>query len=341
MNQLTNRLTNRLTSVRKAITTFRQRLQIGKLRTSQGWCAISLGEHHLLGAAVAAAKRKGDLPQVLGVAALERDTQEPTLQAAALTAMAAQLAAPNHPYALLLPRDDYRLSVLPEPAVPAAELAQSVRWQLAPVLDFAIEEAVVEHMSIPTASWQPDKQQELYAIAAKSETMAQYAASFREARLRLRAIDIRETAQRNIAALAEQPDEVLGMVSFGVRHVQITFTWHGELYMDRLIAEPISSMDDYPDRRSAIYARILLQVQRSVDALHDNLPFMQLGRILVAGAPPDFCEQLAAAVTEPVEMLSLETLFDLSLVPQLRDPAFGVRYFAVLGAALRGMEKSS
>lgn len=327
-------------AVRKALAVLRQRLNFGRLRMQQGWCAIAIGERHLLGAAVAAPKRKGDRPQVISVALLERDMQQPALQAATLNEMAAQLATPNYPYSLLLPRDDYRVSVLPEPAVPAAELAQSVRWQLAPILDFAIEEAVVEYMSIPTAAWQPDKQQELYAIAAKGDMMEQHAASFREARLRLRAIDIRETAQRNIAALVELPDEVLGMVSFGVRHVQITFTWHGELYMDRLIAEPLASMDDYPERRTAIYARILLQVQRSVDALHDDLPFMQLGRILVAGAPPDFCEQLAAAVTEPVEVLSLETLFDLSLVPALRDPAYGMRFFAVLGAALRGMEKS-
>jgi hypothetical protein len=67
---------------------------------------------------------------------------------------------------------------------------------------------------------------------------------------------------------------------------------------------------------------------------------MRLGRILVAGAPPDFCAQLATAVTETVEVLTLETLFDLSKMPALCDPTVGMRYFAVLGAALRGMEKT-
>lgn len=331
----------RFTILIKTFMQFPQRLGFGKMRAQHGWCAIGIGEHHLLGACVLAPTRKGELPIVLSIASLERDNQEPALNAAALSAMAAQLATPKYPYALLLPRDDYRVSVLPEPTVPADELSQSIRWQLAPILDFAIEESVVESMSIPTKSWQPDKQQELYAIAAKSEAMEQYASLFQEARLPLQAIDIRETAQRNIAALAEQENEVLGMVAFGVRHVQITFTWHGELYMDRLIAEPVASMDDNPDRRAAIYGRILIQIQRSVDALHNSLPFMQLGRILVAGAPPDFCAQLTAALTEPVAILSLEDLFDLSQTPTLRDPAVGMRYFAVLGAALRGMEKTA
>ena len=324
----------------KAFLQLRQRVRLGKLRAQHGWCAIGISEHHFLGACVIAAARKGELPSVLSIALVERDKQEPALNAAALSAIAAQLATPNYPYTLLLPRDDYRVTVLPEPAVPADELAQSIRWQLAPLLDFAIEESVVESMSIPTKFWQPDKQQELYAIAAKSADMAQYASNFHEARLKLQAIDIRETSQRNIAALAEQADEVLGMVSFGVRHVQITFTWHGELYMDRLIAESVASMDEHPDRRTAIYDRILIQIQRSVDALHNSLPFLQLGRILVAGAPPDFCKQLESALSEPVEILNLETLLDLSKTPALRDPVVGMRYFAVLGAALRGMEKS-
>lgn len=331
----------RLTAGMKALSQWRPSLRFGKLRGRHEWCAIGIGEHHLLGAVVAAPARKGELPRVLNIAMLERDSSNPALQPALLTAMAAQLAHPGCPYVLLLPRDDYRVSVVPEPAVPASELAQSVRWQLAPILDFPIEEAVVEYMSIPTQTWQPDKTQELYAIAAKSSVMAQYADDFREARLALQAIDIRETAQRHIAALAEQADEVLGMVSFGERHVQITFTWHGELYMDRLIAEPVASIDDNPDRRAAIYARILLQIQRSVDAVHNSLPFLQLGRILVAGAPPDFCAQLATSVSEPVEVLTLDTLFNLSKTPALRDPAVGMRYFAVLGAALRGMEKTS
>lgn len=331
----------RLTSGIKVLTQWRHKLRFGKLRGQHNWCAIGIGEHHILGAVVAATTRTGELPRVLNIAMIERDSETPALKPAALVAMAAQLGQPNCPYVLLLPRDDYRVSVLPEPAVPVAELAQSVRWQLAPVLDFPIEDAVVEYISIPTQSWQPDKPQELYAIAAKTKEMEQYASKFREARLKLQAIDIRETAQRNIAALAEQTEEVIGMVSFGERHVQITFTWHGELYMDRLIAEPVAGMNENLDRRAAIYARILIQVQRSVDALHDSLPFLQLGRILVVGAPPDFCEELTTSISEPVQNLTLDTLFDLSKTPALLDPAVAVRYFGVLGAALRGMERTA
>lgn len=319
----------------------RHSLRISRLRSRHEWCAIGIGEHHLVGAVLAASTHKNELPRILHIAMLERDSSAPALQPAALAAMAAQLGHPKCPTVLLLPREDYRVSVLPEPAVPAAELAQSVRWQLAPVLDFPIEDAVVEFISIPTQSWQPDKPQELYAIAAKSKEMEQYAANFREARLRLAAIDIRETAQRNIAALAEHTDEVLGIVSFGERHVQITFTWHGELYMDRLIAEPVAGMNDKSERRAAIYARILIQVQRSVDTLHDSLPFLKLGRILVVGAPPDFCGQLATSVAEPVEVLALDALFDISNTPSLSDPALTMRFFGVLGAALRGMERSA
>ena len=309
-----------------------------KLRAGSGWTAVEAGPHALLAVSIAAPVRKGGRPLVLKAGIVELDPQNGTLTAAALGALAAQVSVPRSPWALLLPRDDYRVIVLPEPAVPAAELGQSVRWQLAPLLDFPIEEATVEHMFIPTLAWQAEKKQELYAIAARLPVMENYADLFHQAHLRLSAIDIYETAQRNIAARLEQSNESLGMISFSEQHVQITFSWQHELYMDRLIAEPIASMTEAPERRTAAYARILLQIQRSIDALRQNFPFIPAGRMLVAGAPPEFAEQLAAAISEPVEILALETLFDFSSTQVLQDPVMAMRYFAVLGAALRGME---
>ncbi len=302
-----------------------------------GWTGIVISGHTLLGVSLAAPAHTGSLPIVLKAGAVDLTAHDQQLTVAALVALAAQIAVPRSPWVLLLPRDDYRLLVLPEPAVPATEMLQSLRWQLAPLLDFAIEEAVIEHLAIPTLHWQPESKQNLYAIAARRLLMAQYAELFHEARLQLSAIDICETAQRNIASLSEQGDEGLGMVSFNEQHVQITFCWKGELYLDRLIAEPMHSMMESTERRSAAYDRITMQIQRSVDALHQHFSFIPLRRLLVAGAPPDFSAQLATCITQSVSTLSLNTLFDFSATPELNDPLLSMPYFYVLGAALRGI----
>lgn len=300
------------------------------------WAAVDFSAHRM--AAVLVAPPQGDgRPRVLKAVQAEIDGNLP--EAAKFMPFAQQLEAGARPWTLLLPRDEYRVSVMSEPSVPAAELAQSVRWQVAPTLDFPAEDASVDFMKIPTQAWQPDRTPELYVIAARGDAVSQRVALFDAARLKLAAIDIRETAQRNVAALAERDDELLVMVAFGEDDVQISFSWHHELYMDRLIAEA-ADRDNLPERRAANNERIATQVQRSIEAVRGNFPFMMAARVLVAGAPEGFCELLSASLPEPVEALQPEQLFDLSRTPALRDPQVFMQHFHAIGAALRGMEQA-
>ncbi len=301
------------------------------------WAAVDFSAHHM--AAVLVAPPQGDgRPRVLKAVRAEIDGNLPA--AAKFLPFVQQLEAGARPWTLLLPRDEYRVSVMSEPGVPAAELAQSVRWQVAPTLDFPAEDASVDFMKIPTQAWQPERTPEMYVIAARGDAVRQRVALFDAARLKLAAIDIRETAQRNVAALAERHDELLVMVAFGEDDVQISFSWHHELYMDRLIAEA-ADRDNHPERRAANNERIASQVQRSIEAVRGNFPFMMAARVLLAGAPEGFCELLAASLPEPVEALQPEQLFDLSRTPALRDPQVFMQHFHAIGAALRGLEPAA
>jgi MSHA biogenesis protein MshI len=255
----------------------------------------------------------------------------------ALAALAHKLRAGGQRWALLLPREDYRVSVMDEPEVPAAELAQSLRWQLTTALDFPVDDAAIDFMKIPAAPSAQVRPPEIYAVAARGTAVNTQAELFRQARLALWVIDIRETAQRNLAALLERPDELLAMVAFGESDVQITFSWQRELIMDRLIAEHVHT-GDTPERRAASFERVQLQLQYSLDAVRTSYPFLQSARIVSAGAPESFVEQLKDMVVDPVEELVPDALFDLSHVPQLKDPLVFMRYFHALGAALRGRE---
>ncbi len=303
-------------------------------RRRQPWTVADLQAQRMLAVTVAPAAA-GQRPAVLDASALEYEQALPATDA--LTAFAQQLPATRQRWALLLPRDAYRLAVMPEPEVPASELAQSVRWQLASTLDFPVEDAAVDFLRIPTRDVQPERSPELYVVAAPGETVRAQAAVFRAARLDLQAIDIRETAQRNLAALLEHDDELLVLVAFCADEVRISFNWRQELYMDRLIAER-SVHDETPERRAAACERIRLQLQRSLEAVRANHPFMQAARIVVADAPEGFIELLGSTMFDPVEALDPEALFDLARTPQLREPRAFMQYFHALGVALRDRE---
>lgn len=303
-------------------------------RRAQPWVVADLQPLRMLTISVQPA-RPGERPLVLGASAFEFE-QFPA-DAAALSAFAQKQQLARQRWALLLPRDDYRLTVMPEPDVPAAELAASLRWQLSTTLDFPADDAAVDFVRIPTKEWQPERAPELYVVAARGAAVQAQAALFRAARLDLRAIDIRETAQRNVAMLLEREKELLVLVAFCEDEVRISFNWQRELYMDRLIAEP-SVHDETPERRAAALERIQLQVQRSLEAVRANYPFMQAARIVLAGAPEGFRASLQVAVFDAVDELDPDSLFDLSRTPELHDMRTFMRHFHALGVALRERE---
>jgi MSHA biogenesis protein MshI len=301
-----------------------------------GWTAVDPSPEAMCGASVRMPGADGGKPQIVKCGTMS----EPAFGAAGLAELARKIAVPQFQWTLPLTRGEYKIVVLPEPAVKAAEMAESLRWSLGTVLEYPAQEAAVDWMSVPTLKHAPQRQQHLYAVAARNEVIRQRSEIFRQAKITLNAVDIRETAQRNIAALLEKPGEALGMVAVNAQGVQITFTFEGELYLDRFIEAPLATAvagDD--DSRTKMFERITVQVQRSLDFVRRTLSFMQVSRIVMAPLPAPIAlrEYLAQNIAEPVEMLDLASVFDFSLTPELAAEESQARYFVALGAALRGM----
>jgi MSHA biogenesis protein MshI len=268
---------------------------------------------------------------------------EPEFGMGGLIQLAKKIAVPKFQWTLPLPRGDYKIIVVRQPAVKAAEMADAVRWSLGSVLEYPVQEASVDWMPIPTGNYAPERQEHLYAVVAQNEVIQQKVGVFQQAKVILNAVDVRESAQRNIATLLAKPGEALGMLSVSAQGVLITVTFEGSLYLDRFIEASLASAvagDD--ESRTRLFERISLQVQRSLDFVSRTLPFMTIDRIVLGPLPAPIAlrEYLSQSITVPVETLDLANLFDLSLTPELTTEENQARYFVALGAALRGMETS-
>jgi MSHA biogenesis protein MshI len=199
-------------------------------------------------------------------------------------------------------------------------------------------------MKIPTAELQPNHARHLYAVVARHSLIKTQQVLFQKCKINLRAIDVRETAQRNVAALLEKKGEGLGLLRVAPDGVSISFTFNGELYLDRFIEQPLAEILAADEAgREKIFELIALQVSRSIDFIARNFPFMAVQRMVLAPLPVSMAlrDYLAGNLSLPVEQLDLADLFDLSLTPELTAPENQSRYFIVLGAALRGMGASS
>jgi len=243
-----------------------------------------------------------------------------------------------------LHRGDYQMLVLPEPPVLDSEMEASLRWSLSSVIDFPVEEASVAWMRIPTAEMQPGREKHVYAIVSRNSVMDAQTTLFHKARLNLKAIDVRETALRNIGALVERKGECLGLLNVGSSGVETTFTFRGELYLDRFIAQPLNEIvEGDPQRQQKFFDRVAQQVHQSMDLISRTHPFISVSRIVIAPLPSPLTlrEHLAGKLPVPVESLNLASVFDLSATPELAKPENQARNLVALGAALRGMRKTT
>lgn len=314
------------------------------------WVAVDAGiSGELLMAQVQAARSTGTKPLVLKAGTVPSTGWE----AQPLSALLNNRSMGSKATVAVLPRGQYQLVQLPRPPVPAAEMQRSVKWAMASQVDFDLEDAVLVTMDLPqprlgestvspvTAKAETESNDAtLYAVTAQKQVVDQVAHAFKDAGQRLDAVDVRETAQRNIAALLEAPDECLCLLRVTTVGIQLTFTHRGELYLDRFIAQPMSVLQGADDfERQRFIERMVQQTQVSVNHIQSHHGDLKVKRVVLCPLPAALRleEPLREQLGLPLETLDLSTVFDLSAVPSLAAASEQARYFVALGASLRGM----
>lgn len=275
----------------------------------------------------------GGRPQVLASRHL------PGAQASApnVLALAQALSAGGLPWVWVLGREDYLLLVMDKPPLPAAEMSAGIAWALEPRIDFPTEQASVAWMAIPQPDTASDTPQ-IYAVASRRDLMNQTRSLFDEAKIALEVVDVPETAQRNIAALLERDDECLAMLSFEADGALLTFTWRGELYLNRFIVQPLQDIDraDAPGRER-ILERLVSHYLQSLEFLTRQYSFLQVSRLTVAPAAFawDIVPALTRALPHAVESIDLSHWVDFDPQKTAPSPTAQARLWRALGATLR------
>lgn len=305
-----------------------------------GWTAVDAGEDCLVGVTVMPPQAMGSKPRVVKCGSISGGR----FDVATLTGLAKIISVPGCRWTLPLQHKTYNILVVPEPSVKPDEIDQSLRWAIGSMLDYPVDNASIAWMRIPTDNLIPNRPHEpqLYVMAARYEIIVGYNELFQKARIPLKAIDVRETAQRNIAALAEKPREGVGLLRVSPQGVQFTVNFNGELYLDRFFEESLFSASDDVDSRTRACERIVLQVQRSLDFISRNMSFIDVNRILLAPTSDgaDLGDLISRHLPIAVEELDLASLFDISLTPELARKEAQSLHFSALGAALRFMKST-
>jgi MSHA biogenesis protein MshI len=257
---------------------------------------------------------------------------------ATLRGLKERLRAEPHRLVLLLQRGQYQLLPMEAPAVPPEDWRQAARWQIRQMVDYPVESASIDILAIPAHVTQRG-QASLITVAAPREPLQRVVDAAQEAGLPLSAIDIPETALRNICGSLEEPGRGQALLHLGETHSALVVTAGGELLLARSMDVSLAQLThDDADIRQQAFERASLELQRTLDSVERVFNQVSLSRVLVApaAAAHDFLSYVRDLVYVPVLPLELGDVLDLSDVPAFAaDPLEQARGLVAIGGTLR------
>lgn len=248
----------------------------------------------------------------------------------------ARRAAPRGgwPAVVLLERGQYQLVQTEAPDMPRAEWRDALRWRLKDQVEFPVDDAAVDLLAMPAEAG-PRNQRTLIAVVAPAAARQQARRQGEDAGWDWQAMDVAETALRNLGALLATPGRGHALLHLGEGHATLVITVAGGLLLSRQIelARAQLTGDDDHTRQQAM-ERAGLELQRTLDGFDRVFSQVGLERLDVLPGPGD--EALADFVRElvyvPVTVARIGERLDLSRLPEgsaLHD------HWLAIGAALR------
>jgi len=184
--------------------------------------------------------------------------------------------------------DDYQLVQVEAPEVPPAELRAAIRWRLRDVIDFHIDDAVVDVFEIPDQSRRAQAKM-LFAVAARSAAVQRLVSALAPSTRHFDVIDIPELCLRNISALLPQDQKGVATLLLGERFAQLNLTRQGVLYLARRIEYKRGyDIDEEAnqDGQNVDAGVLALELQRSLDYFENHYDQAPIGDLVIAPGGP-------------------------------------------------------
>lgn len=268
-------------------------------------------------------------------------------EAALLNRLRRQLQLDRHRCVTLLKTGDYQIIQVEAPNVLPNELKNAVRWRIRDMIDFPVDEATVDVVTIPGTEDAAGRAGQLFAVAARNQIIASTVKPFNDADIPLEVIDIPEFAQRNIARCLEPEGQGVALLSLSDRGGLLTVTNGGELLQHRRIDVTLASLRSAaPEQEETTelqlesegpYERLVHELQRSLDHFERLFPRVALAKLVVT--PVSGADKLRAYLVNRldlrVELLYLSEVMDFPSVADLHEPARQAECLHAIGGALR------
>jgi MSHA biogenesis protein MshI len=252
-------------------------------------------------------------------------------RAHSLASVMKQLPSRKLPAVSILPSASYNLLLVEAPDVPGDELRAAVRWRIKDLIDFHVDDAVIDVFQMP-ALGRGGPNQMMYAIAAKAEFVRGQVDVLESAGLKLEVIDIPELALRNVAAALEHNSDGVALLHLADRYGILLLVRQGVMYLTRRIETGVRTLRDANGLRADLIAGLALEARRSLDYFESHYEQTPISTLYTTGLQPDDLDQLSQELGISVSHLEYELIVEMGVAV---DEDTQRRCLAAVGAALR------
>lgn len=225
----------------------------------------------------------------------------------------------------------YQLLLIEAPDVPVEELRAAVRWRIKDLIDFHIDDAVIDVFEMP-AQGRGGINKMMYAVAARAELVREQIDAVEEAGLRLGVVDIAELSLRNVAERLEPAGDGVALLYVSAAHSILLIVRQGVLYMTRRVETGLEMLGSAAGMRSEFVDGLALEMRRSLDYFESHYEQNPIGALYTEGLAPANRELLEQSLGLPVNRLDIASVLDCDATI---DDEMQHACLPAIGAALR------
>jgi MSHA biogenesis protein MshI len=210
----------------------------------------------------------------------------------------------NRQCSLVLDYADYQLLMADAPSVPEIEMSKAIKWKVKGLLDYPVEDAVIDTFIVPPHG-NAGQRKKVFVAAASNQFLKARAAVFEQALLKLDLVDIALLGERNVLSLYSENKGTEMLLSYQDNFSYITVYHNGDIYLVRKI-ESVGITDE--SAGDEVNEVVLLELQRSIDYCISELKLKEPSSIFLTPhflLKSNFIDLLSSHLSQEVACIDL------------------------------------
>ncbi|HXH54473.1 MAG TPA: hypothetical protein VNK03_01865 [Gammaproteobacteria bacterium] len=235
---------------------------------------------------------------------------------------------------------EYSLNLVEAPEVAALEIPMAMRWVLRDLINFPIEEAIIDTFDVPF-SRAKDNVKMIYAAAIRKQQVQKIENLIKSTGLVLKFIDIPEMTLKNILIRHPQKFKSCALVQLSNKGSKLILCRDEQLCIARVFDLKLDELGQNPEKDAKTLESLALEFQRSFDYMNSVFRQSIQNMIVLSPTPVDtdiVAGSLKANLGAEIVELKLSEIFKFDKPLEINE---AVNYLFALGAVLRTEEKAA